>query len=123
MEVQVSPNDDRSFTVIRTAKLQFYNVLTKAESRISEQNRSLGVVTTFLSDNPAILTLADDRYFKSLFKRYQFPALTNLGTHVSMMNSLNCNDLISKAILSHTVGGLCAGVAAHWIYVLLTMLL
>lgn len=65
---------------LRTAKLQFYNVLTKAESRISEQNRSLGVVTTFLSDNPAILTLADDRYFKSLFKRYQFPTLTNLGT-------------------------------------------
>ena len=41
-----------------------------------------------------------------------------LSTHVSMMNSLKCENLISKAILSHTVGGLCAGVAAHWLYVL-----
>ncbi len=46
-----------------------------------------------------------------------------LSTHVSMMNSLNCNELISKAIVSHTIGGLCAGVAAHWIYVLLSMIL
>lgn len=45
---------------------------------------SLGVVTTFLSDNPAILTLADDDYFKGLFKKYQFPALTNLGTAFGM---------------------------------------
>ncbi|MBQ7491242.1 MAG: hypothetical protein IJT76_01385 [Clostridia bacterium] len=45
-----------------------------------------------------------------------------LSTHVSMMNSLNCNNLISKAIASHTVGGLCAGVAAHWIYQLLSLL-
>ena len=45
---------------------------------------SLGVVTTFLSDNPAILSLADDKYFKGLFKKYQFPALTNLGTSFGM---------------------------------------
>ena len=45
---------------------------------------SVGVVTTFLSDNPAILSLAQDRYFKSLFKAYQFPALTNLGTSFGM---------------------------------------
>ncbi len=46
-----------------------------------------------------------------------------LSTHVSMMNSLNCNELISKAIISHTIGGLCAGIAAHWIYVLLSILI
>jgi len=46
-----------------------------------------------------------------------------LSTHVSMMNSLNCNHLVGKAILSHTFGGLCAGVSAHWIYTLLTTLL
>lgn len=45
-----------------------------------------------------------------------------LSTHVSMMNSLKCNEMISKALISHTVGGLCAGVAAHWIYALLRML-
>ncbi len=45
---------------------------------------ALGVVTTFLSDNPAILALADDRNFRRYFKAYQFPALTNLGTAFGM---------------------------------------
>lgn len=45
---------------------------------------SLGIITTFLSDNPAILTLAEDNYFKRFFKAYQFPALTNLGTAFGM---------------------------------------
>lgn len=46
-----------------------------------------------------------------------------LSTHVSMMNSLQCNELISKAIIIHTIGGLCAGISAHWLYVLLAMLI
>lgn len=45
---------------------------------------ALGVVTTFLSDNPAILTLAEDQDFRRYFKKYQFPALTNLGTSFGM---------------------------------------
>ncbi len=45
---------------------------------------ALGVVTTYLSDNPAILTLAGDRKFRRYFKRYQIPALTNLGTAFGM---------------------------------------
>ncbi|MCR5664674.1 MAG: hypothetical protein K6G17_07375 [Oscillospiraceae bacterium] len=45
---------------------------------------ALGVVTTFLSDNPAILALADDHQFRRCFKAYQFPALTNLGTAFGM---------------------------------------
>ena len=45
---------------------------------------ALGVVTTYLSDNPAILSLADDKGFRSFFKRYQLPALTNIGTSFGM---------------------------------------
>ena len=45
---------------------------------------ALGIVTTYLSDNPAILSLADDRGFRSFFKRYQLPALTNIGTSFGM---------------------------------------
>ena len=45
---------------------------------------SLGIVTTFLSDNPAILALADDNNFRRFFRKYQFPALTNLGTAFGM---------------------------------------
>ena len=45
---------------------------------------ALGIVSTYLSDNPAILTLADDRKFIRFFKAYQVPALTNLGTAFGM---------------------------------------
>lgn len=45
---------------------------------------ALGVLSTFLSDNPAILALADDVSFKRYFKKYQLPALTNLGTGFGM---------------------------------------
>lgn len=45
---------------------------------------AIGVMTTYLSDNPAILTLADDKGFRRYFKKYQFPALTNIGTSFGM---------------------------------------
>lgn len=45
---------------------------------------ALGIVTTYLSDNPAILTLTDDRKFRRYFKAYQLAALTNLGTAFGM---------------------------------------
>ena len=45
---------------------------------------SLGIITTYLSDNPAILALANDGKFRSYFKKYQLPALTNLGTAFGM---------------------------------------
>ena len=44
-----------------------------------------------------------------------------LSTHASMMDSLECKPLIGKAILSHTAGGLCAGIAAHWLFVLFSL--
>lgn len=40
----------------------------------------IGGFATYLSDNPAILTLADDQGFKRYFKKYQLPALCNIGT-------------------------------------------
>ena len=45
---------------------------------------SVGVMTTYLSDNPAILGLAEDRNFRRYFKKFQLPALTNLGTAFGM---------------------------------------
>lgn len=42
-----------------------------------------------------------------------------LSTHTAMLDSLGFRSLTSKAILAHTVGGLVAGIAAHWLYVLL----
>lgn len=45
---------------------------------------SLGAVLTFLSDNPAIITLSKDKRFASYFKKYQFISLTNFGTAFGM---------------------------------------
>nr|WP_072514860.1 hypothetical protein [Ndongobacter massiliensis] len=45
---------------------------------------SLGMLNCFMSDNPAILTLAYDDNFRRYFKKYQLPALTNLGTAFGM---------------------------------------
>ena len=45
-----------------------------------------------------------------------------LSTHVSMMDALKCNRFTGKAILCHTIGGLCAGVAAHWMFMLINVI-
>lgn len=45
---------------------------------------SLGAVMTFLSDNPAIISLAKDKRFAGYFKKYQFISLTNFGTAFGM---------------------------------------
>lgn len=45
---------------------------------------SLGALVTFLSDNPAIISLAQDKKFSSYFKKYQFISLTNFGTAFGM---------------------------------------
>ena len=45
---------------------------------------AVGVFTTYLSDNPAILTLAEDNNFRRYFKKYQLPALCNIGTAFGM---------------------------------------
>jgi len=45
---------------------------------------SLGAVVTFLSDNPAIISLAQDKRFAAYFKKYQYISLTNFGTAFGM---------------------------------------
>ena len=45
---------------------------------------SLGAIVTFLSDNPAIISLAQDKRFAAYFKKYQYISLTNFGTAFGM---------------------------------------
>ncbi len=45
---------------------------------------SLGAVMTFLSDNPAIISLSKDENFAKHFKKYQYISLTNFGTAFGM---------------------------------------
>ncbi len=39
-----------------------------------------------------------------------------LSTHTAMMDTLKRRELTSKALLAHTVGGLCAGISAHYLF-------
>jgi hypothetical protein len=45
---------------------------------------SIGVVATYLSDNPAIMPLAGDKEFLKYLKRWQLTTLVNLGTVFGM---------------------------------------
>lgn len=45
---------------------------------------ALGAILTFLSDNPAIISLTQDKQFSRYFKKYQFISLTNFGTAFGM---------------------------------------
>lgn len=46
-----------------------------------------------------------------------------LSTHTAMMDSLGYRKLISKALLAHTIAGLCAGIVAHWTFVLVSLMM
>lgn len=45
-----------------------------------------------------------------------------LSTHAAMLDSLGYRKLISKAILAHTFGGLAAGIFAHFLFLLLSLI-
>ena len=66
------------------------SLLNKILSKVIEKIYGLpgasavGVFTTYLSDNPAILTLANDNNFRRYFKKYQLPGLCNIGTAFGM---------------------------------------
>jgi len=91
---------------------------------------AVGVPVTALGAAGASLSITANLAAKGLLSPSDIAVFTAmcmcwsgyLSTHASMMDSLNCKELIGKAIMSHTVGGLCAGMAAHWLYVLFTLL-
>lgn len=45
-----------------------------------------------------------------------------LSTHTAMLDTLNFRSLTSKALISHTMGGIFAGAFAHYLYLLLQWL-
>ena len=92
---------------------------------------SLGVPITALGAAGAALTLVRNLVENSLANAHDIAVFTAicmcwsgyLSTHAAMMESLNCRFLTGKAILAHTIGGLCAGVFANWFYKLLMLLM
>ncbi len=91
---------------------------------------AIAVPVTALGSAGAALGLIPDFIHKGLVNVNDLAVFTAicmcwsgyLSTHVSMMEVLGCREHTGKAILSHTIGGLCAGVAAHWLFVLFMLL-
>jgi spore maturation protein SpmB len=46
-----------------------------------------------------------------------------LSTHVGIMDSLNSRALTTKAILSHTIGGLVSGITANYLFMLIVWII
>jgi hypothetical protein len=45
-----------------------------------------------------------------------------LSTHTAMLDTLGYRQLTSKAILAHTIGGFVAGIVAHWVFVVYSLI-
>ena len=45
-----------------------------------------------------------------------------LSTHTAMLDNMGYRPLISKALIAHTIGGLCAGIIARYSYLLISVL-
>ena len=70
---------------------------------------SLGAVLTFLSDNPAIISLAQDKRFATYFKKFQFISITNFGTAFGM-GLLVIVFMVGQGFFVAPVIGLCGAV-------------
>ena len=100
-------------------------------------NEALGVPVTALGSAGAALPMIREIVNDSVANGIAAKAILNdiavftaicmcwsgyLSTHVSMMDALHCNRFTGKAILCHTIGGLCAGIAAHWLFMLVSLI-
>ncbi|WP_195940344.1 CD0519/CD1768 family membrane protein [Romboutsia sp. 1001713B170131_170501_G6] len=75
---------------------------------------AMSLVPQFIADN--VITPNDIAVFTAMGMCWS----GYLSTHVGMMDALNARGLTSKAIISHTIGGICAGVSSHFIFMLIS---
>ena len=90
---------------------------------------AIAVPITALGAAGAAITIVENLINNSLANAHDIAVFTSmcmcwsgyLSTHVAMMDSLKCSKLTGTAIVCHTIGGLCAGVFANWVYQLVAM--
>ena len=81
---------------------------------------SIGVVATYLSDNPAIMPLSADKGFLKYFKRWQVTTLVNLGTVFGMglivttfmLAQSSGGESLGRAVLLGNVGAVLGGIVS-----------
>lgn len=71
---------------------------------------ALSLVSTFISKN--LITGNEIAVFTAMGMCWS----GYLSTHTAMLDALKQRALTSKALISHTIGGLVAGISAHYIY-------
>ena len=71
---------------------------------------ALSLVSTFISKN--LITGNEIAVFTAMGMCWS----GYLSTHTAMLDALKQRDLTSKALISHTIGGLVAGISAHYLY-------
>jgi hypothetical protein len=81
---------------------------------------SIGVVATYLSDNPAIMPLSTDKGFLKYFKKWQVTALVNLGTVFGMglivttfmLAQSSQTQSLGRAVLLGNIGAVLGGIVS-----------
>jgi len=63
----------------------------------------VGVITTYFSDNPAIISLTKDRNFLRFFRKWQLPLLCNLGTSFGMGLLISTFMIAQSTKVGHSV--------------------
>ena len=94
-----------------------------------QSNEAIAVPITALGAAGAAITIVENLITHGLANAHDIAVFTSmcmcwsgyLSTHVAMMDSLKCSKLTGTAIICHTVGGLCAGVFANWVYQLVAL--
>lgn len=76
---------------------------------------AIGIVPEFLDNG--YITIKDIAVFTAIGTTWS----GYLSTHVGMMDALNARPLTTKALLAHTVGGLVSGIAANYIFMIVSL--
>ncbi len=87
---------------------------------------AIAVPITALGSSGAALGMVGDLVKKSAATGNDLAVFTAIcmcwsgyfSTHIAMMDALDMKEMTGNAILSHTIGGLCAGIAAHLLWML-----
>lgn len=77
---------------------------------------AMGLVKSFISSN--LIGPNDIAVFTAMGMCWS----GYLSTHIGMMDALNARQLANKAILSHTIGGIAAGISANYLYILYSLI-
>ena len=130
------PSDDGTFTGEAYEGIAFLPWLSDKLSFLIDPlfgftyNGAISVPLTALGSAGASLGMITDMVAKGLISGNDIAVFTAmcmcwsgyLSTHVAMMDSLGYSGLAGSAIKAHTIGGLFAGICAHLIYLLISML-